>query len=63
MSNKSTIFLTKDNEHCYEDTSLPKQTVVLEISKKNVEILLNDDDNLILEFHPDSQIYNELFFV
>ena len=66
MSSKSTIFLTKDNEHCYEECNSPEfvndifigNAIIFEISKKNIDILCNDTDDLILEIKPGSELYN-----
>ena len=53
MSSKSTILLTDDNEHWYNDCSEPltgnnekpyKDVITLEFSKKNIRIDLNDDE-------------------
>ena len=71
MSSKSTLFLTKDNEHCYEECNSPQfkdtpfeasnfigYTIVIEISKKNVRIISNDDEDIILEIDPGSELYS-----
>lgn len=69
MSTKSTIFLTEDNEHCYSDCSLPHGTadkregdsIVLELSKENINILCNDQWDLVIEFkNPNSAIYKKI---
>ena len=66
MSTKATIFLTNDDEHCYEEVSeshykdgrFMGNTIVLEMSKKNINILVNDDDCLIIELiNPESELY------
>ena len=57
MSTKSSLFLTKDNEHCYTDCNELKykdgkyigDTITLEFDKKNIEIVANDDDDLSIE--------------
>jgi hypothetical protein len=70
MSSKITYFLTDDNEMLYEDVSLRQintdgihvgNSLVLEISKKNIEILCNDNEDLIIEFkNPQSEIYQKI---
>lgn len=69
MSTKSTIFLTKDNEHCYYEHSehhfkgdeMIGDSIVLAISKENIEILCNDKWDLVIEFkNPESEIYKKL---
>lgn len=66
MGTKITKFLTNDNEHFYEETTESHykngekigNTLVLEMSKKNVSIIHNDDDDIIIEFkNPESEIY------
>lgn len=65
MSTKSSLFLTKDNEHCYTDSSDPNfkgdeyigDTITLELAKKNIKIISNDDDDLIIEIKPGSELY------
>ena len=67
MSTKSTIFLTKDNEHCYSDCSCHHfndkgefigDSIVIEFSKENAEIICNDQWDLVIELKPGSEIYN-----
>jgi len=69
MSSKASIFLTGDNEHFYEECNEPHYegdkfigfNLVLEIEKKNIEILCNDEEALVVEFNnPNSEIYKEL---
>lgn len=66
MSTRSTIFLTKDNEHCYHELGIPyfdenKQyigtSIVLEMAKYNIEILINDNEDLVIEIKPGSELY------
>ena len=68
MSTKSTIILTEDNEHWYEDCSEYLETkegktefaITLEFSKKNIEILINDTEDLVIFLNnPDSEIFKE----
>ena len=74
MSTKSTIFLTKDNEHCYSDCAYPHYkrsplisehnprfigySIFLEMSLKNIEICSLDEEDLIIEIKPGSELYN-----
>lgn len=71
MSTKATIFLTNDhNEHLYTDCQSPCKdeegkyigdSMTLEISKENIKILYNDDEDIIIEFNnPNSEIYKYL---
>ncbi len=55
MSTKSSIFLTEDDEHCYFEHF--DGTIVLEMDKKNIEILENDEFNLIIEIKPDCELF------
>lgn len=58
MSTKSSLFLTEDNEHCYyEMNSMHYKSIVFEMSKTNVKILLNNDEDLIIEIKPGSELY------
>lgn len=66
MSTKSTIFLTGDNEHCYEDTNDPRyrdgewigDVLTLEMSKANIKVVENTDHDLIVEILPGSELYD-----
>ena len=66
MSSKSTIILTEENEHWYKDGSdyidsdsgESKRTIIMELSKSNVEIICNDSEDLVLRFiNPDCELY------
>lgn len=65
MSTKCTLFLTKDNEHCYEDCNQPiykegkwiGYTITLEMNKSNFRLIANDDDGLCIEINPGSELY------
>lgn len=64
MSTKSTILLTRDNEHWYHDCSESlsddpySDAIVLEFSKDNIRIDVNDYNFLILTIiNPDCDIY------
>lgn len=56
MSTKSTIFLTEDNEHCYEE--LIDDTIIMEFSKDNIKIICDDESDLIIEIKKGSELYN-----
>ena len=70
MSSKSTILLTNDNEHWYNDCSEPltafgekpyKDAITLEFSKQNIRIDLNDDEDLVISIiNPKCEIYDVL---
>lgn len=65
MSTKSTLFLTRDNEHCYYETNSPHKNengefigydIHLEIDAKNV-FSEKDEEGVYLIFQPGSEIY------
>lgn len=67
MSTKSSLFLTKDDEHCYEETSEQKTdangkfigcNIYLEMDKKNIEIDTDCDEYIILKIIPGSELYS-----
>jgi hypothetical protein len=70
MSTKSTILLTNNKEHWYNDCSEPltganekpyKDVITLEFSKKNIRIDLNDDEDLVISIvNPNCEIYDVL---
>lgn len=67
MSSKSTIILTEDNEHWYNDGSEPladnpyRDAITLEFSKRNVRLDLNDSEDIVITVtNPDSEIYKIL---
>jgi hypothetical protein len=69
MSTKSTLFLTNINEHFYEEGNEPHykdgkwigNTLVLEMSKENINILINDDEDLVIEItNPESELYKHM---
>lgn len=68
MSHKSSIFLTQDNEHCYFDGISPHfagnvflgYCIVMEMDKKNIEILCNDNENLVISIKPGSELYSHI---
>lgn len=66
MSTKSTIYLTHDNEHCYDDcvdyikdkNNKLHNKITIEFDKRNIEIVCNDESDLIIEItNPDSDLY------
>lgn len=66
MSTRETIFLTKDNEHCYYDVvdyvdDNGGVAILLEIEKKHAEVICDGDTDLIIRFtNPGSEIYKIL---
>ena len=66
MSTKTSLFLTKDNEHCYTDAIQPNfidgkyigDTITLEFDRKNVKIETITDDYLIIEIKAGSEWYD-----
>lgn len=55
MSTKSTIFLTNDNEHCYIE--LLDNEIVMEFDKKNIDILINDDEELVIAIKNNTELH------
>jgi hypothetical protein len=72
MSSKATIFLTRDNEHCYEECNeshyemteneekFQGYTIILEMSKKNIDVVCNDGEDLIIEIKPNCELYRHI---
>lgn len=63
MSTKGTIFLTKDNEHCYDETievDGGKNRVYLEISIENITSIDGDTDGLTIGIKGDSDLAEKL---
>lgn len=69
MSTKSTLFLTNDDEHFYQDLDDPHyrgdkwigDTLVLEMNKKNINILFDGYEELIIEItNPESELYKHM---
>lgn len=67
MSLNTTIFLTSDNEHCYingndkiydKNGSYIGSPIILELDKSNIEIVTNNENDLIIEITPGTDIYN-----
>lgn len=65
MSSKSTILITKDNEHWYTDCNEPledyKYAITLEFDKKNIRVDANDEDDLVITIiNSKSEIYKAI---
>lgn len=59
MSTKASLFLTNEKEHCYHDVI--DNSIVLEINKRNIGILADNKDYLIIEFkYNGSEIYEHI---
>lgn len=67
MSTKSTLFLTKDNEHCYYETNSSYNDaegkhigydIELQFDKKNISEFYEDEDSYSLTIPPESEIYS-----
>jgi len=56
MSTKSTIFLTEDNEHCYEE--LIDDTIIMTFNKDNIKVICDDEIDLIIEIKKGTELYN-----
>ena len=56
MSTKSTIFLTEDNEHCYEE--LIDDTIIMTFNKDNIKVICDDEIDLIIEIKKVTELYN-----
>ena len=61
MSTKSTVLLTDDNEHWYFDCSSVPDDIIIEIDKKNITILEDDEDNLIISIKPNTSLYEKVY--
>lgn len=66
MSTRATIFLTKESEHCYIDSSEPltdkngerQDAISIEFSKTNIRIDLDDEWDLAITIvNPDCDLY------
>ena len=58
MSTKSTVILTNDNEHIYHECI--DDSYVLEFSKKNIDIDINDEEDLVISINPGSDLYSQI---
>ena len=58
MSTKSTVILTEDNEHIYHECQ--DDSYVMEFSKKNIDIDINDDEELVISINPGSDLYQQI---
>ena len=54
MSTKATIFLTEDNEHCYEEVI--DDTIIMEFSKDNKPVIIDQPEDSL----DNRAIYNDL---
>ena len=72
MSSKSSLFLTGDNEHCYEECNEPHYVefidqddkfmgynIYLEMSKRNIDFW-EDDEDITICVRPGSELYNHI---
>ena len=66
MSTKSSLFLTSENEHWYEETNEPHHnalgefigyTIVMEFDKTNTKIVMDDNQDIMLEITPSTELY------
>ena len=66
MSTRSTMFLTRDNEHCYYECNSQHRDnegnfigydIEFEIDKKNVSEFYEDEESYVLTIPPGSEIY------
>ena len=57
MSTRSSIFLTNDNEHCYYELAENDEPIYLEMSKQNIEIEINDDNDFVVRIKPNTELY------
>lgn len=63
MSTQATIFLTDDNEHCYQETNEydgDEFRIYLEINEKNITYVKHDEYGLVIGIKGDSQIAKEI---
>ena len=63
MSSKGSIFLTSDNEHCYEETNEhdgDRFRIYLEIDPKNITEIDYDEEGLLVGIRGDSEMANQL---
>lgn len=67
MSTKSSLFLTRDNEHWYEETSAPcfdkdnnylGDTIIVEFDKLNAVVLNNDEQDIALKLRAGTEIHS-----
>lgn len=58
MSTKSTIFLTKSNEHFYNECL--NDSIVMEFDKNNIDILCNNNEDLVIEIKPNTELWHKL---
>ena len=58
MSTKSTVILSKDNEHIYHE--MIDDSYVMEFAKKNIYIDIDDEEDLVIKIYEGSDLYNQL---
>ena len=58
MSTKSTVILTEDNEHIYYEMN--DMSYVMEFDKKNIDILIDDDVDLVISIKEGSDLHKRL---
>lgn len=65
MSTKSTIFLTKDNEHCFRDCGYELDNkgnyvtdfIDFEMNKENISIIHDKEDFLVVRIFPNTDLH------
>ena len=65
MSTRNTIFLTKDNEHCFRDCGYEKDNngqfvtdfIDIEMNKENISIIHDKEDCLIVRVFPNTDLH------
>lgn len=70
MSSKSSLFLTKDNEHCYRECNEPLydgkgykpenfigNNIYIEMDKRNAEIVVDDETDIIICIKPGTELH------
>lgn len=58
MSTKSSILLTKDNEHWYYECT--DESITIEISKENIQADYSDKQDLVIEIKPNCDLWRYL---
>jgi hypothetical protein len=63
MSTKATIFLTKDDEHCYREFCYSVndgESIIMEANRENVKVIETDYGYQIEFVKPASDIYKQI---
>ncbi len=68
MSTKSTVFLTRYNEHCYTDCAMPREVdgkyvgddLTLEIDKESMADLRIYEDSIVIDIKAGTHIWKVL---